>query len=99
VGKRPFSKYQPRTIAVIRWLVVPVAAIGQILVVIDKAKAGPMQQGLFGLPNIVWIISSMAFLFLMGWMFFELAKEKSFRNVEGGLQQGDAPDASDADEL
>ena len=93
MNKSPFKKYNDRTITVFRWVLIPFAIIGQVSMVIDKAIQDPMKLGLWGLPNIVLIASSVAFIFLMVWMFLELSKERTRRkNITNSQQDGD-PDS------
>ena len=89
----PFEKYNDRTITVFRWVLIPFSIIGQVAMVIDKSIQDPMKLGLWGLPNIVLIASSVAFIFLMVWMFLEMSKAPTRRkNITNPQQDGD-PDS------
>ena len=87
MNKSPFKKYNDQTITVFRWVIIPIATMGQALIVIEKAIQGPMKSGLLGLPNIVGIASSIAFIWLMGWMFLGLSKECTRRKNITNHQQ------------
>lgn len=79
MSKSPYHNYSDKTIRVLKWVIVPIATIGQIVQIADKINQGPMTSGLYGIPNIVWIALSIGFILFMGWMFIGLSKEHARR--------------------
>jgi len=81
--KAIFTKWNVKTINLFRVIIIPIAIIGQITLLFDLLFKGFFNEGLYSLPNGIWITNSFICICLFIFTFRQMAAELKSRKLDG----------------